>query len=217
MAEIVLLPTAPITGNPESQTLTGNQGGTITTGQFKIKYKNDITAALNYNATAAQIRDALRALNEITATGVASATGGALPGTPVVVNFGGHVGNTNIPMLSIVQSTLVGGTIAITASTPGVSGTRGYRKGQIVVAADTGVAYINQGTSDAPVWKLLAAAAQSALIADLTAATGSASDTIADVGSSFTQATLNNNFKSLAAKINALNAILKASGLEASS
>jgi hypothetical protein len=38
----------------------------------------------------------------------------------------------------------------------------------------------------------------------LAAATGTASDTIADVGASFTQATLNNNFKSLADKINAL-------------
>lgn len=38
----------------------------------------------------------------------------------------------------------------------------------------------------------------------LTAATGTASDTIADVGASFNQTTLNNNFKSLADKVNAL-------------
>lgn len=38
----------------------------------------------------------------------------------------------------------------------------------------------------------------------LTAATGTASDTIADVGASFSQTTLNNNFKSLADKVNAL-------------
>lgn len=42
----------------------------------------------------------------------------------------------------------------------------------------------------------------------LTAATGTASDTIADVGASFTQATLNNNFKSLSDKVNALIAIV---------
>jgi hypothetical protein len=38
----------------------------------------------------------------------------------------------------------------------------------------------------------------------LTAATGTASNTIADVGATFTQTTLNNNFKSLAAKVNEL-------------
>jgi hypothetical protein len=38
----------------------------------------------------------------------------------------------------------------------------------------------------------------------LTAATGTASNTIADVGATFNQTTLNNNFKSLAAKVNEL-------------
>ncbi len=46
----------------------------------------------------------------------------------------------------------------------------------------------------------------------LTAATGTASNTISDVGASFTQATLNNNFKSLADKVNAILALLKANG-----
>jgi len=49
----------------------------------------------------------------------------------------------------------------------------------------------------------------SVAIADLTASTGSASDTISDVGSSFNQTTLNNNFKSLAEKFNALNTALE--------
>jgi hypothetical protein len=38
----------------------------------------------------------------------------------------------------------------------------------------------------------------------LTAATGTASNTIGDVGASFNQTTLNNNFKSLASKVNEL-------------
>ena len=41
-------------------------------------------------------------------------------------------------------------------------------------------------------------------ITELTAATGTPSDTIADVGGAFNQTTLNNNFKSLADKVNAL-------------
>lgn len=47
----------------------------------------------------------------------------------------------------------------------------------------------------------------------LTAATGTASDTIADVGASFSQTTLNNNFKSLADKLNALIASIDTAGI----
>jgi hypothetical protein len=47
----------------------------------------------------------------------------------------------------------------------------------------------------------------------LTAATGTASDTIADVTGSFVQATLNNNFKSLADKVNEMRAALVSAGI----
>lgn len=47
----------------------------------------------------------------------------------------------------------------------------------------------------------------------LTAATGTASDTIADVGGAFNQTTLNNNFKSQADKINAIISALDAAGI----
>jgi hypothetical protein len=50
-------------------------------------------------------------------------------------------------------------------------------------------------------------------VAALTAATGTASSTISDAGGSFSQTTLNNNFKSLATTINAILANLKAVGL----
>lgn len=51
------------------------------------------------------------------------------------------------------------------------------------------------------------------VIAALTAATGTASDTISDVGASFSQATLNNNFKSLSDKYNTLLTSLKNAGI----
>lgn len=47
----------------------------------------------------------------------------------------------------------------------------------------------------------------------LTAATGTASNTIADVGGAFNQTTLNNNFKSLASKLNEVLAALEASSV----
>jgi hypothetical protein len=47
-------------------------------------------------------------------------------------------------------------------------------------------------------------------IVALTAATGTTGNTVADVGGSFSQTTLNNNFKVLADKVNAILAQLKA-------
>ena len=47
----------------------------------------------------------------------------------------------------------------------------------------------------------------------LTTSVGTASDTIADVGGSFSQTTLNNNMRSLATKINELRAALVAAGV----
>jgi hypothetical protein len=46
-------------------------------------------------------------------------------------------------------------------------------------------------------------------IVDLTAATGTGDDTVVDVGAAFSQATLNNNFKDLAVKVNAILAALR--------
>ncbi len=59
-------------------------------------------------------------------------------------------------------------------------------------------------------------ATQASAVASLSSGAGTASSTIADVGSAFSQATLNNNFASLAATVNALTAALKRHGLMAS-
>ena len=64
----------------------------------------------------------------------------------------------------------------------------------------------------------VAPAGQAATLNPLTASGGgTVSDIVADVGNSFSQATLNNNFASLAAKVDALIATLKRHGLMASS
>ncbi|MFI8237593.1 hypothetical protein ACIF83_10130 [Streptomyces sp. NPDC085866] len=46
--------------------------------------------------------------------------------------------------------------------------------------------------------------AQNAAVADLTHTVGTADGTVDDVGASFNQTTLNNNFKELSAKVNAI-------------
>lgn len=54
---------------------------------------------------------------------------------------------------------------------------------------------------------------QGTAITDLTAATGTADGTVADVGASFSQTTLNNNFKDVSAKINEILAALRAADI----
>ncbi len=58
--------------------------------------------------------------------------------------------------------------------------------------------------------------AQALTLLDASANGGVASNSLADVGGSFSQATLNNNFASLAAKVDALIVALKRHGLMAS-
>lgn len=52
-----------------------------------------------------------------------------------------------------------------------------------------------------------------AAIPSLTAASGTADGTVADVGGSFSQTTLNNNFQDLATKVNAILAALRTAGI----
>lgn len=49
-------------------------------------------------------------------------------------------------------------------------------------------------------------------ITALTAANGVTGNTVADVGAAFSQTTLNNNFKVLADKVNAIIAVLQSNG-----
>jgi hypothetical protein len=161
MAEriITTIPTAPVAGVNEVQTLTASAA--LTAGTFRLRYRNERTSVLNYNATATQIRDALRALNEITADGVSGATGGPVNAvaTPVAVTFGGHLARANVPQLVLDSANLTGGTINITTTTAGVdAAVRGMGKGTIVQAEDTGKLYVNEGDVTTPVWRMVTTA-----------------------------------------------------------
>lgn len=155
MAEIVMVPTPPVAGTNEVQTVTVS--GTVSGGTFRLAYKNERTAPLAHSSTAVQVRDALRALNEVTIDGVSTATGGPLPATPVVVTFGGHLGIADVAQMTVQNIDLVGGgTFVVSTTTPGVDATlRGRGKGTVVVAESTGKMYINEGTDTVPVWRLV--------------------------------------------------------------
>lgn len=89
--------------------------GTPTSGGFVLTTAVGPTATLPFNATAANVRDAL---NAVLGAGAVKATGGPLPGSPVVVTFKSQA---NVVALT-ATSTLAGGSgpaISITTQTEG--------------------------------------------------------------------------------------------------
>lgn len=97
-------------GVNEVQTVTVTGGPTG--GTFKLTYRGQTTAAIAFNATAAVVQTALRALSRIGSNGV-DVTGSA--GGPYTVSFKGSLASQNIEALVGDGALLTGGT------TPGVT------------------------------------------------------------------------------------------------
>jgi hypothetical protein len=107
-------------GTDEVQTLTIT--GTPAGGSFTITYAGQTTAAIAFNASAANVVSALELLSGIGSGGV-TATGGALPGTPVVITFKKSLGAKDVALMTTTDS-LTGGTApasAIVETTPGAA------------------------------------------------------------------------------------------------
>lgn len=105
----------------EVQTLTVT--GTPTGGTFRLNFNGQTTAAIAYNATAAQVAAAVAALTNVGAGNVAG-TGGPLPGTPVVLTFQGDLANLPVPNITVVNPAFTGGSTpaaAVVETTPGVA------------------------------------------------------------------------------------------------
>lgn len=112
-------------------------------------------------------------------------------------------------------ATLTAGTIVTADTTSGALGTTAASATKVPVGYMVEAGRLVVRREGSPTYDMLATAVvgdQSA-VTHLTAATGTPSDTIADVGGSFTQATLNNNFKSIADKVNAILGKLESAGL----
>jgi hypothetical protein len=110
-----------LTGSPTNEVQTLAITGTPTAGTFRLSFKSVTTATIAYNATAAAVQAALEALSTI-GTGNVAATGGPLPGSPVVLTFQGQLAGTNLPMLTVVAPAFTGGTtpaVTVTETTPG--------------------------------------------------------------------------------------------------
>jgi hypothetical protein len=86
-------------------------------GTFTLTCGANTTAAINWNATAAQVQTALQALASIGA-GNALVTGGPGPATPFVVEFAGTLAKAAEALITLTTNSLTGG------SSPSVSITR---------------------------------------------------------------------------------------------
>jgi hypothetical protein len=93
-------------GTNEVQTISASD--TVSGGTYTIQFMGEVTSALAYNANNATILAALEALPNI-APGDVALGGGALPGTPVTVTFGGQYASADVPMLVINSASLTGG------------------------------------------------------------------------------------------------------------
>jgi len=95
--------------------------GTPTGGTFQLRFLGENTEAIKYNATAAEVQAALRALPSV--GGNVKCSGGPLPGTGVVVEFVEYFAKTLEPLIEVSTTTLTGGTtpkVEIAHTTPGV-------------------------------------------------------------------------------------------------
>ena len=98
---------APYSG-PRSEVQTVTITGGPTGGTYTLTFSGQTTAAIPYNATAAQVKTALEALSNIDPGDVA-VSGGPHPGTPIVVTFGGQYMGDDEPQMTASGSEVLAG------------------------------------------------------------------------------------------------------------
>lgn len=104
-------------GTSEVQTITIT--GTPTGGSYTLTYNGQTTAAIPYNATAAQVKTALENLSNLN-TGDVNTSGGPHPGTAVTVTF---TSKADVAQMTATGS-FTGGTtptVTVSTTTPGVA------------------------------------------------------------------------------------------------
>lgn len=91
-----------------------------TGGTFTLTFNGQTTGNIAYNASAATVETALEALSNIPSGSVAC-TGGALPGTDVVVTFQDELAATDVALLTADASSLTGVTGSVAETQKGGS------------------------------------------------------------------------------------------------
>lgn len=108
-------------GKNEVVTLT--EGTAMTAGTYTLTFGGQTTAALDYDATAAEVQAALEALSSI-GTGNVSVTGGPISSAVMTITFQNDLGYQNVGAVTSDQTSLTG-TFAIAVATAGVAATYG--------------------------------------------------------------------------------------------
>lgn len=96
--------------------------GTPAGGTFTLAFDGEPAKALAYNSAASDIQAALQALSNI-GSGNVTATGGPLPGTPIVCTFTGDLDTGFQPLMLSNSDGLTGGsspTVSVAHTTPGL-------------------------------------------------------------------------------------------------
>lgn len=92
--------------------------GTVSGGTYKLSFNGVDSANINHNDNAATIKTSLEAMSTI-GTGNVDVTGGALPSSPVYVEFKGTLANTGVEKLVVKSSLTGGGTYVVTVTNEG--------------------------------------------------------------------------------------------------
>lgn len=111
-------------GTNQNDVQTVSITGGPTGGTFTLTWNGQTTTPIPFNASAATVQAALVALSNIQSAANVAVSGGALPGTPVVVTFQGILGNGPQPVITANGAGLTGGTtpaVAVVHTTPGTS------------------------------------------------------------------------------------------------
>jgi hypothetical protein len=104
-------------GSSEVQSIIAT-GGTV--GTFTITVAGETTAAIEFDATAAEVQAALEALSNVNVGDIVVA-GGPLPETAVTLTYQGQFAGENVPAATIADS-ITNGSATLTTTTEGAAG-----------------------------------------------------------------------------------------------
>jgi hypothetical protein len=93
--------------------------GAATAGSVTITFDGEVTGAIAFNATAAQVQTAMEGLSNINPGDVA-VTGGPLPGG-ITLTFNGRYAGLDVPQVVVTPTGLTGGTVTVATATQGGS------------------------------------------------------------------------------------------------
>ena len=104
----------------EVQTLTSTATGGTFTLSMDFEGRTGTTVPIAYNASAATIKAALEGMQRPIGSGdIATVTG--TMATSIVITFGGKLGNANVPLMTVDNTSATGGTVSIAATTAGAN------------------------------------------------------------------------------------------------